>query len=124
MPTVSIVSVVEAVKGGTPLIEAIPEGADPKLWQRLVDNFVPPSKVKKQSRRSKARRRSTPNKRTNYAAQVIARNKATSELVVRVNGQEDPAAASLTDDFITIHRPEGTTRVTRAGKMTFEKVTK
>lgn len=116
MPNTSIVQVVEAVKAGTPLSEAIPEGADPKLWQRLVDNYTPAKNCK---RGRAPRRRSHTNKRTNYAAQVIARNRATLTMVERVNGHD-----AQEDDFITIHRPEGTTRVSRAGKMTFEEVTK
>lgn len=77
-------------------------GADVTYWQRVIDR----QESKPATKRRTNRRRSTstqkagtshrPSKRTNYAAQVIARSRAMVEQVERVNGEgKHPGKAHL-----------------------------
>ena len=50
-----IANVIEQVNSGTPLAQAIPEGADLGYWQRLIKNYRP-AKPRRKARHTTPRR--------------------------------------------------------------------
>ncbi len=103
----SVTEIVNKIKSGVPVEDAMPEGADPAFWQRLADNYSQPKR-----RRTARRRAGSASRKTNYAAQVVGRSMV--ELVTRVNSQaDDPVIA-------TVEAAEFTARQHASGRVSYE----
>ena len=87
----SLKEMAAAVRLGASLESVAPEGADLNYLRRIINRINAGLNKPKRKRHNYYRRSGRPCKRSNYAAQVVARAKATVELVERVNSQEDEA---------------------------------
>ena len=89
----SLKEMAHAVYLGAAVETVMPEGGDIAYWRRQIRTYIARYITKTEriprKRRSSYRRSGRPCKRSNYAAQVIARAKATAELMDQTNGQKD-----------------------------------
>lgn len=91
----SIISeVIHKINSGMSLELAIPEGADPRYWAKIVANYNPAAKPKTKRNRPDSGNR----KSRGYFKQVAVCNLATAQLVSRVNRNEIPFDGRPGDD--------------------------
>ena len=88
----------------------VPDGADPEHYRRYRNALLERKINGKRTRRTRRRRTS---KRTNYAAQVIARGKAQAEMVKRVNETIDSTP------FWNVESAGQSYSISRNGKVTY-----